>query len=58
MTVEPLIHAPLVVQAHVATVVPACVLGSWLLLFSRKGSSWHLAFGVTFLELMVMSAII
>jgi uncharacterized membrane protein len=29
-----IIHAPLVVQAHAVTVVPAFVLGTWLLLFS------------------------
>ena len=58
MTIEPLIHAPLVVQAHVVTVVPAFVLGAWLLLFSRKGSRWHRALGVMFLALMVITAII
>jgi len=58
MTIEPLIHAPLVVQAHVVTVVPAFVLGVWLLLFSRKGSRWHRALGVMFLALMVTTALI
>ena len=58
MTIDPLIEAPLIVQAHVATVVPAFVLGAWLLLFSRKGSRWHRALGVTFLALMVMTALI
>jgi uncharacterized membrane protein len=58
MTIEPLIHAPLVVQAHVVTVVPAFVLGAWLLLFSRKGSRWHRALGVMFLTLMIITAII
>ena len=36
MTLDPLIHAPLAVQAHVATVVPACLLGLWLLVFSHR----------------------
>jgi len=58
MTLEPLIQAPLVVQAHVVTVVPAFVLGVWLLLFSRKGSDWHRALGITFLALMVVTAFI
>jgi uncharacterized membrane protein len=58
MTIEPLIDAPLVVQAHVVTVVPAFVLGAWLLLFSRKDSRWHRALGVMFLALMVITAII
>jgi len=58
MTFEPLIHAPVAVQAHVVTVVPAFVLGAWLLLFSRKGSRWHRTLGVTFLAFMVLTAII
>ena len=58
MTLEPLIHAPLVVQAHVATVVPAFLLAIWLLVFSRKGSRWHRALGAVFLTLMVTTAII
>jgi len=58
MTLEPLIQAPLVVQAHVVTVVPAFVLGAWLLLFSRKGSAWHRALGITFVALMVTTAFI
>ena len=58
MTLEPLVHAPLAVQAHVATVVPAFLLGAWLLLFSRKGSRWHRVLGAVFLSLMVTTAII
>ena len=58
MTVEPLVHAPLAVQAHVATVIPAFLLGAWLLVFSRKGSRWHRVFGAVFLSLMVTTAII
>jgi uncharacterized membrane protein len=38
MSLEPLYHAPLIVQAHVATVVPAFLLAIWLIVFSRKGS--------------------
>jgi uncharacterized membrane protein len=58
MTLEPLIHAPLVVQAHVATVLPAFLNGLWLLVFSRKGRRWHRAMGVVFLTLMVTTAIL
>ena len=47
-----------VVQAHVVTVVPAFVLGAWLLLFSRKGSRWHRTLGVVFLALIVITAVI
>jgi uncharacterized membrane protein len=58
VTLDPLVHAPLIVQAHVATVVPALVLGSWLLVVSRKGSRPHRAAGVLFLALMVTTAIL
>ena len=58
MTLEPLIHAPLAVQAHVATVLPAFGLGTWLLLFSRKGLRWHRALGALVLGLLVTTAII
>ena len=58
MSLEPLIHAPLAVQAHVATVIPAFALGTWLLLFSRKGLRWHRTLGALFLGLMIATAII
>jgi uncharacterized membrane protein len=58
MTLEPLIHAPLIVQAHVATVVPAFLLGIWLLVFSRKGLRWHRSLGALFLTLMVTTALL
>jgi uncharacterized membrane protein len=58
MNVEPLLNAPLLVQAHVATVVPAFLVGIWLLFFSRKGAPFHRAFGVLFFSLMVATAII
>jgi uncharacterized membrane protein len=57
MTLDPLIQAPFIVQAHVATVIPAALLGAWLLAFSRKGSRWHRALGAMFLILMVTTAI-
>jgi uncharacterized membrane protein len=55
---EPLLNAPALVQAHVATVVPAFFIGAWLLFFSRKGARFHRVFGVLFLSLMVATAII
>jgi len=58
MTLEPLLTAPPAVQAHVATVIPAALLGLWLLAFSRKGSRVHRAAGVVFLTLMVTTALI
>jgi len=58
MTLDPLIHAPLAVQAHVATVVPACLLGVWLLAFSHKGSRWHRRLGVAYFTFLVTTALI
>jgi len=58
MTLEPLIHAPLAVQAHVATVLPAFLLSIWLLVFSRKGLRWHRALGAIFLTLVVTTALL
>ena len=58
MTLDPLIQAPLVVKAHVATVVPAFLLGAWLLLFNRKGLPWHRTLGALFFVLMISTAII
>ncbi len=58
MTLEPLLHAPFAVQAHVATVVPAFLLGTWLVFFSRKGYRLHRILGATFLALMVATATI
>jgi uncharacterized membrane protein len=58
VSLEPLLHAPLAVQAHVATVVPAFLLGGWLLVFSRKGLRWHRTLGAVFLGLMVTTAIL
>jgi len=58
MTLEPLLHAPLAVQAHVATVIAALVSGGWLVLLSRKGSIPHRRVGMAFLGLMVTTALI
>lgn len=57
MTLEPLLHAPLAVQIHVATVVPAAIIGTWLIFFSRKGAPLHRALGYIYLTLMTFTAI-
>ena len=57
MNFEPLLHAPLAVQIHVATVVPAFVLGTWQVFFSTKGAPLHRAVGYTYLTLMSITAI-
>jgi uncharacterized membrane protein len=57
MTLEPLLHAPLAVRIHVATVIPAAIIGTWLIFFSTKGAPWHRALGYTYLTLMTFTAI-
>lgn len=57
MTLDPLLQAPTAIQIHVATVVPAFVLGTWQIFLSRKGSPLHRAVGWVYLALMVATAI-
>ncbi len=57
MTLEPLLHAPLAVRVHVATVVPAALIGTWLIVFSRKGAPLHRALGYLCLTLMTVTAV-
>jgi uncharacterized membrane protein len=57
MSLEPLLHAPLAVQIHVATVVPAFFLGTYQIFFSRKGAPFHRALGYIYLALMTVTAL-
>ncbi|BCW87459.1 hypothetical protein sos41_05880 [Alphaproteobacteria bacterium SO-S41] len=57
MTLEPILNAPLAIQLHVITVVPAFFIGTWLLFFSAKGAPWHRTLGKIYLTLMVLTAI-
>lgn len=57
MTLEPLLSAPPAVQLHVATVVPAVVIGTWLIAVSRKGAALHRAFGYLYLVLMAVTSV-
>jgi uncharacterized membrane protein len=57
VTLEPLLNASLPIQIHVATVVPAFVLGTWQIFFSTKGSPLHRATGYTYLTLMAITAV-
>lgn len=57
MTLEPLLTAPLAVQIHVATVVPAFLIGTWLIFLSKKGARFHRALGLVYLTLVVITAI-
>ena len=56
MNLSPLLDAGLPIQIHVATVVPAALIGPWLFL-SRKGSPRHRLVGKVWLGLMVASAL-
>lgn len=57
MNLEPLLAAPLAVKLHVVTVVPAFVIGTWLILLSRKGRGPHRVLGMLYLGLMTVTAI-
>lgn len=57
MTLEPIFHAPLAVQIHVATVVPAFFIGTYQIFFSRKGERFHRALGYVYLALMTVTSI-
>jgi|SRR5215510_289817 len=57
MTLEPLLSAPVAVQIHVATVVPAFFLGTWQIFISRKGSPLHRVLGYVFLALMTVTSV-
>lgn len=56
MTLEPLLDASLAIKIHVMAVVPAAVLGAYLLL-RRKGTPVHRLLGKIWLALMVITAL-
>ncbi|NLR96679.1 DUF2306 domain-containing protein [Rhizobium sp. P38BS-XIX] len=56
MTLEPLLDAPIATQIHVAAVVPAALLGAYLLLMP-KGTPLHRLLGKIWLILMVVTAL-
>lgn len=56
MTFEPLANAPLAVQLHVATVVPAALIGLYILL-TRKGTPFHRMLGKIWVVLMVSTSV-
>ena len=55
MTFEPLLDAPFAIQFHVATVLPAAVLGAFLLA-RPKGTPGHRLLGKIWLFLMVATS--
>ncbi|OCJ11246.1 hypothetical protein A6U86_22480 [Rhizobium sp. AC27/96] len=56
MTLDPLFDAPFAIQIHVAAVVPAALLGAYLLL-RPKGTPRHRLLGKIWLCLMVITAL-
>ena len=57
MTLTPLLQAPLAIKIHVATVVPAFLIGTWQIFLSRKGAAGHRTMGYLYLALMTVTAI-
>ena len=57
MTLEPLLHAPIAVKVHVATIVPAFLIGTWQIFFSTKGAPLHRVLGAVYLSLMTITAV-
>src|SRR5215469_1079635 len=53
---ELLARESLAIQIHLATVVPAFFLGTWLIFFSTKGSRVHRTLGALYLALMTITA--
>ncbi|EUB96468.1 Protein of unknown function DUF2306, membrane [Rhizobium sp. CF080] len=56
MNLQPLLDAPLAVQIHVAAVLPASVLGAYILL-NRKGTPIHRLLGKIWMALMVITSL-
>lgn len=56
MNFTPVTEAPLAVKIHLATVIPAFFLGTWLIFVSRKGAFMHRAIGAAYLVLMTVTA--
>ena len=56
MNLAPLLDAPWPVGLHVATVLPAALLGAWLIAFSERGSRWHRVAGRIYVALMLVAS--
>lgn len=55
MSLQPLLDAPFAVQLHVATVIPAAIIGA-VVLFSPKGTPLHRLLGKIWVVLMVVTS--
>jgi uncharacterized membrane protein len=56
MNFRPIAEAPVAIQIHLATIIPAFFLGTWLIFLSRKGARSHRVIGVAYLVLMTITA--
>lgn len=56
MNLQPLLDAPLAVQIHVAAVLPASLLGAYILI-NRKGTPVHRLLGKIWMALMVITSL-
>jgi uncharacterized membrane protein len=56
MNLQPIRDASLAIQIHLATVIPAFLIGTWLIFFSRKGARLHRRLGAVYLVLMTITA--
>jgi uncharacterized membrane protein len=57
MDLQAVWHAPIAIQIHLATVLPAFAIGTWQIFLSTKGARWHRVLGFTYLGLMTVTAI-
>jgi uncharacterized membrane protein len=57
MNLAPIADASLAIKIHLATVLPAFAIGTWLIFFSTKGARWHRALGAIYLALMTVTAV-
>jgi uncharacterized membrane protein len=57
VNLSPLLEASFAIQLHVATVVPAFLIGTWQIFFSAKGSPLHRMMGYAYLVLMTVTSI-
>ena len=55
--IGPVLRASLAVQFHLATVLPAFAIGTYLIFFSSKGAPHHRALGYVYLALMSITAV-
>jgi uncharacterized membrane protein len=57
MNLTPIANASLAIKIHLATVLPAFAIGTWLIFFSTKGARWHRTLVAAYLALMTVTAI-